>query len=672
MEGRDAWFVLAAAIAVLTISYAAPMVAVIALKPIAADLGVPRSVPALAGSADYCGSAVGGLIMGWAADRFGIRRTAPFGAAMVGLGLLISAQGSQTALLIGHGLFIGLLGQASLFAPLMTLISRWFDRRRGTALALVAGGQYIAGMIWPAPIEAAVQAFGWQRTMTATGLIGAALMVPLCLLLRPAPVPPAPAPAPGGGSRARVLGLPGWVVQAGLAIAIFLCCIPMAIPPAHLVAICTDSGLAAAQGAWMLSGMLGVAFVSRQLWGWLADRIGRRPVFIATLLNVSLATGLLAATPEDGWIFLVVMRFFAGFGVGGVYSVDLPLVQEFVPARRRGRIGGLVTVFIPVGVMVGAVLGGFLQPLVGWRGLCLVGLAPAALTLPIRARVPESPHWLVRMGRPEAARRALAWALMVPAETLPMPSLRGAAKPAVWTELFRHPKSLAVSWAASLGAQTGAYGVALWTPTLFVLLLHRTPQEAASLFVCVTLGGLAGRIVFALLSDGIGRRTGGIVCSFAGAALILLAGVFYDAFLGTVSLFWLLLIAAAFFFDGGFAILGPYMAEVWPTRLRATGLGAAYGFGGLGKIIGPLGLALIAGSSDVVTPEARLDAIVPAFAYLAGWCALAGLAFLFVGFETRGRSIDDLDEMLDETLEEPGEEPGDAPRADPGLVRPAG
>lgn len=373
MEGRDAWFVLAAAIAVLTISYAAPMVAVIALKPIAADLGVPRSVPALAGSAAYFGSAVGGLIMGWAADRFGIRRTAPFGAAMVGLGLLISAQGSQTALLIGHGLFIGLLGQASLFAPLMTLISRWFDRRRGTALALVAGGQYIAGMIWPAPIEAAVQAFGWQRTMTATGLIGAALMVPLCLLLRPAPVPPAPAPAPGGGSRARVLGLPGWVVQAGLAIAIFLCCIPMAIPPAHLVAICTDSGLAAAQGAWMLSGMLGVAFVSRQLWGWLADRIGGLGAALAC--SSVQAAGMAAFLFAHGPVGLGAAAALFGFGFSGLVPAYVMAVRDLFPAAEAGWRVPVVLLGGQSSMAVGGWLGGALYDATGSYGAAfMIGL----------------------------------------------------------------------------------------------------------------------------------------------------------------------------------------------------------------------------------------------------------------------------------------------------------
>ena len=109
------------------------------------------------------------------------------------------------------------------------------------------------------------------------------------------------------------------------------------------------------------------AILGSFIWGRIADLIGRRTVFIGTVLNFSLASGLLYFTPENGWIYLSVMRFFVGFGVGGLYCVDLPLVQEFVPARMRGFIGGLVTVFIPLGVMISSALAAFLTDSVGWR-----------------------------------------------------------------------------------------------------------------------------------------------------------------------------------------------------------------------------------------------------------------------------------------------------------------
>ena len=131
-------------------------------------------------------------------------------------------------------------------------------------------------------------------------------------------------------------------------------------------------------------------------WGWMADRIGRRKAFIGTALNFSVATGIMALTPDKDWVFLTVFRFFVGFGVSGLFAVDTTLVQEYVPASKRGWVGGLVTSCLPLGLTMGALLGRFLAPYIGWRGLFAVGLLPALLTLLIRAWVPESPRWLLQ------------------------------------------------------------------------------------------------------------------------------------------------------------------------------------------------------------------------------------------------------------------------------------
>ena len=84
---------------------------------------------------------------------------------MTACGLALSASGSIWALYVGHGLFIGFLGNGALYAPLLIYISRWFDRRRGTALALISSGQYIAGIVWPSVFERGIERFGWQAAM---------------------------------------------------------------------------------------------------------------------------------------------------------------------------------------------------------------------------------------------------------------------------------------------------------------------------------------------------------------------------------------------------------------------------------------------------------------------------------------------------------------------------
>jgi len=106
------------------------------------------------------------------------------------------------------------------------------------------------------------------------------------------------------------------------------------------------------------------------------------------------------------------------------------------------------------------------------------------------------------------------------------------------------------------------------------------------------------------------------------------------------------LLLQSFFGSGNYSIVGPYMGELWPSRLRGSGMGFVYGIGNLGKFIGPAGLALIAGSSNYVKPEATLDALVPGFNYFAFWYVLGAFAFWFIGFETSRRSIEQIDEAL--------------------------
>lgn len=382
-------------------------------------------------------------------------------------------------------------------------------------------------------------------------------------------------------------------------------------------------------------------------YGWLADRIGRRTVFIMTAFNFSVATGIMALTPDSGgWIFLSVCRFFVGFGVAGLFTVDLPLVQEFVPTSKRGFVGGLVTSLLPIGAIMGASLGAFVTPYIGWRGLFAIGLLPAAITLLIRAWVPESPRWLMQQGRLAEARRSLAWALETDAAAIELPPLLPEPRPVRWAELFRLPRSVALSCLTNLGVQSGSIGIGLWSTTLLMLLLAIGPARASYLMIYASIAGLIGRFVFSYLSDAIGRKPSGVLLSFGAAASLAAAGHWHDAFIGPLSVFYLMLFGQRFFGDGGYAVVGPYSAEVWPAALRASGMGFGFGIGNFGKILGPLGLALIVGSSDVIAPKATIAAVEPAMFYLAAWYAFAGLIFLALGIETRGRTLEELDDAL--------------------------
>jgi putative MFS transporter len=397
-------------------------------------------------------------------------------------------------------------------------------------------------------------------------------------------------------------------------------------------------------GAILLASGVSAPFGSL-FYGWLADRAGRRTALIASVLNVSIATGAMALTPTGGWIYLVFCRFIVGFGVTGLYSVDITLMQEFSPAHKRGWFTGLTTTMLPAGSLLAALLGAFAAPYIGWRGLVAVGLLPALLCLYIRAFVPESPHWLLRKGRFEEARASLAWALQIDPATIPLPAVLPAVEQTRWIELFKYPRSIIAGCLTGL-TQTGGVALALWMVTLLVMVLKITPPEASKLVIWVSLAAIAGRFFCSWISDAWGRRASGILCCLVSAVFMALAGYLHDVFIGGVSMFFLMILLQSFLGSGNYSIVGPYMGELWPARLRGSGMGLVYGVGNLGKFIGPAGLALIAGSSNYVKPAATEAALVPGFLYFASWYILGALAFWLIAVETRGRTIDEIDEDL--------------------------
>src|SRR3989454_3678256 len=164
------------------------------------------------------------------------------------------------------------------------------------------------------------------------------------------------------------------------------------------------------------------------------------------------------------------------------------------------------------------------------------------------------------------------------------------------------------------------------------------------------VAAILGRFFVTALIEPLGRRGSGILCCASAAVLMVLAGYLHDVYVGAVSLFFVLVMAQSFFGSANYSVVGPYMAEIWPTRLRASGMGLSYGVGNLGKFIGPLGLALIMGAGDIIKPAApNLVMLGPAFAYFASWYILGLIGFWVFGFETKGRTFEEIDEVHDAT-----------------------
>ena len=320
---------------------------------------------------------------------------------------------------------------------------------------------------------------------------------------------------------------------------------------------------------------------------------------------------------------LAVLRLLVGIGVGGLNIVSIPWIQEFVPASRRGWLSGLASVFIPVGLLLGSVSTWLLLEPLTWRGLMALGALPILLVVWI-LRVPESPRFLAARGRQEEARAAVAWALRLPVEQVaPVPAGEPEPeRPAPYREILtRHRGVLAIVAVGTFCFVTGSVTVQSWGQTLLVQVQGITPAQAARWFIGISLASLVGRLAAARLADVVGRRPVLLVCGLGGAAASLWAAHAGSAQLGPVGVFYL--------------AMG---AELFPTPVRASGLGLGYGLGACGKVVGPMLLALVSGSGNLVSPAATQAAITPAFTIMGALLGLGGLTYLLAR-ETAGTRL---------------------------------
>jgi MFS family permease len=366
IETRDSWVVASVALFIMMMAFGAAWITAVALKDIAGEVGGTRSIPALASALAWLGSGTGGIMMGRIADRVGTRWTVICGALMIGLGLAISTLGPPWPLWIGHGLFIGLIGLGGINAPLYIYVSRWFDRRRGSALALISSGSYLAGALWPPVFERAIAGFGWRQTMLWYAVAEIVVIVPLAAIYfrhPPEVIHPATALDPGA-SQPRVLGLPRNVVFAMMCGAAVMCCIPMAMPQGHLVAFCSDLGISRSMGALMLSVLLGTAFLSRQVWGVISDRIGGlATVLIGSGWQAASMVGFLSTQNETG-LFTVAAAF--GLGFSGIIPAYVLAVRELFPASEASWRIPTLLLFSGFGMAAGGWIAGLLYDHFGY------------------------------------------------------------------------------------------------------------------------------------------------------------------------------------------------------------------------------------------------------------------------------------------------------------------
>jgi MFS transporter, putative metabolite:H+ symporter len=394
------------------------------------------------------------------------------------------------------------------------------------------------------------------------------------------------------------------------------------------------------QGALILYGAGVGAIVGAIISGALGDRFGRKMQTVTGTFICGIAAGCIGLLPSGAWITLAILRFLVGFGLAAGVTPALTIVVEQTPTRWRTGMTSFFVVFASAGTLLASFTSAILLHAFGWRGVAMTGFVAVIVGVLVWAFVPESVRWLTAKGRFAEARDEAARQLGLARDEVPLPSVVPAMQPrASLAELYHRPGlfwQTVVIWGGSASA---AYGYYLWGPTIVALALNVTPARAAGYFIYVAGCGVLGKIIVSLIAPATGRRALGVVFGILSTICLALAGYFNAVLVGSFPLFILLTAASAFFVEGGFSNLAPYTVEQYGVRLGARSSGLGQAANGVGKIVGPLALALLAGSSNVIAPRATTAAVFPAFILLAVLMLLVALSYLFLGVETHGRPI---------------------------------
>ncbi|MRN54427.1 MFS transporter [Paenibacillus sp. LC-T2] len=333
--------------------------------------------------------------------------------------------------------------------------------------------------------------------------------------------------------------------------------------------------------------------------GILADRFGRKPVLLWTLLIFSVASGLSAFAA--GFAILCVLRFVAGFGLGGELPVASTLVSESMPAAERGRAVVLLESFWAVGWIVSALIAFFIIPDYGWRIAFAIGAVPALYALYLRRAIDDSPRFAEIKKAPVSLRNRVI---------------------AVWSSEYR--RSTIMLWILWFTVVFSYYGMFLWLPTVMVLKGFSLVRSFEYVLI-MTLAQLPGYFTAAYLIEKFGRK-------FVLVVYLLFTAV-SAAWFGNATTEGMLLAAGiclSFFNLGAWGGMYAYTPELYPTAIRSTGAGLATSFGRIGGIIAPLLVGVLVG---------RDMAIGSIFMIFFVTIIIGALAVLFLGKETKGTEL---------------------------------
>ncbi|MGP7816944.1 MFS transporter [Niallia sp. 01092] len=367
-----------------------------------------------------------------------------------------------------------------------------------------------------------------------------------------------------------------------------------------IAALQADWGLSVKEMGWIGSiNSIGMA-VGALLFGIMADRVGRKNVFIITLLLFSICSGISAFTTSLT-VFLC-LRFLIGMGLGGELPVASTLVSESVPKEKRGRVVVLLESFWAFGWLLAAVISYFIIPKYGWEMALLISVLPAFYALYLRWNLPDSPQYTTI----EKKKRLSALA-----------SLK-----AIWSK--ENAKKTTMLWILWFCVVFSYYGMFLWLPSVMVIKGFSLIKSFGYVLI-MTFAQLPGYALAAYLIEKVGRKF---------VLVVFLIGTAISAFLfGTAESTWLLMTSGIFlsFFNlGAWGALYAYTPEQYATNVRGTGAGMAASFGRIGGVLGPLLVPFL------VEQQISIASIFTLFCIAI---FIGAAAVLFLGKETKNTAL---------------------------------
>ncbi len=388
--------------------------------------------------------------------------------------------------------------------------------------------------------------------------------------------------------------------------------------------------IARPQAAYIGSLTFAGMFLGAWIWGSIADRIGRRKVFLWTVVQTAIFGTLAAFSPN--FTMLLVLRFLTGTAMGGTLPVDYAIMAEYLPAKERGRFLIYLESFWAVGtIAVAALAWAFIPqfPELGWRFLIGVSALLGILGFWIRRSVPESPRFLMLQGRTDEARAALERVAQINNRPFDIGELvtetkNTAVRHSIWQpNLVRRSAMLSVMW---FSLALGYYGIFTWLPSIFAASGFTFIQQYAyPLQLVLAFAQIPGYILAAVLIDRWGRKPT-LAAYLVGGAIF----SFLFAVASTPTLFVVFSMLLSFVLLGAWGALYVLTPEMFPTEVRTTGTGWASAMARVAGIIAPFIGARLSGNNLGV-----------ALAVYAGFFVLACIATLLVGPETRNTRLTD-------------------------------